>query len=184
MTRVLIPVFFLAPRSLLEHLGDMLMHVDLLDVPEWALLEPASLPRVQGDDPYKRFMCILKWYLSSWHYKTHVLLLFSFFSHRAGLQEAVQPDHRRDILLHRGHGREPRELRGGAGEPPPSGVCVLPGEPAPGLLRERVHLDEVALHGEQRVRLDAGQHRGLLPALRRGRRRSLSPPSLPRSTRR
>ena len=35
LTRVLIPVFFLAPRSLLEHLGDMLMHVDLLDVPEY-----------------------------------------------------------------------------------------------------------------------------------------------------
>ena len=34
LTRVLIPVFFLSPRSLLEHLGDMLMHVDLLDSPE------------------------------------------------------------------------------------------------------------------------------------------------------
>ena len=34
LTRVLIPVFFLPPRSLLEHLGDMLMHVDLLDSPE------------------------------------------------------------------------------------------------------------------------------------------------------
>ena len=34
LTRVLIPVFFLSPRSLLEHLGDMLMHIDLLDSPE------------------------------------------------------------------------------------------------------------------------------------------------------
>lgn len=35
LTRVLIPVFFLSPRSLLEHLGDMLMHIDILDSPEY-----------------------------------------------------------------------------------------------------------------------------------------------------
>ena len=34
LTRVLIPVYYLYPRSLLEHLGDMLMHIDLLDSPE------------------------------------------------------------------------------------------------------------------------------------------------------
>ena len=32
----------------------------------------SSPPSLQGDDAYKRFMLILKWYLSSWHYKTHV----------------------------------------------------------------------------------------------------------------
>ena len=32
----------------------------------------ASSHSLQGDDAYKRFMLILKWYLSSWHYKTHV----------------------------------------------------------------------------------------------------------------
>ena len=26
---------------------------------------------LQSSDPYKRFMIILKWYLSSWHYKIH-----------------------------------------------------------------------------------------------------------------
>ena len=35
---MLIPVFFLSPRSLLEHLGDMLMHIDILDSPEFVLL--------------------------------------------------------------------------------------------------------------------------------------------------
>ena len=186
MTRVLIPVFFLAPRSLLEHLGDMLMHVDLLDAPEYShfIIVHNLMCRVQGDDPYKRFMCILKWYLSSWHYKTHVRfsLLSPSSSHRAGLQEALQPHHRRDLFLHRGHGRQPRELRGRAGEPPPARVRVLPGEPEAGLLRERVHLDQVALHGEQRLRLHAGQYRGLFPAVRRSRSPSLSPPrnSIPR----
>ncbi len=34
---MLIPVFFLSPRSLLEHLGDMLMHIDILDSPEFSL---------------------------------------------------------------------------------------------------------------------------------------------------
>lgn len=34
---MLIPVFFLSPRSLLEHLGDMLMHIDILDSPEFVL---------------------------------------------------------------------------------------------------------------------------------------------------
>ena len=67
------------------------MHIDLLDVPEWALSEPASLPRVQGDDPYKRFMCILKWYLSSWHYKTHVLLLFLPFLTAQGCKKPYNP---------------------------------------------------------------------------------------------
>ena len=60
LTRVLIPVFFLSPRSLLEHLGDMLMHIDLLDSPD-----------LQCDDAYKRFMILIKWYLSSWHYKSY-----------------------------------------------------------------------------------------------------------------
>ena len=32
----------------------------------------ASSCSLQGDDAYKRFILILKWYLSSWHYKTHV----------------------------------------------------------------------------------------------------------------
>ena len=72
------------------------------------------------------------------------------------MQEAVQPDHWRDLLLYRGHAGIPRELRGGAVRPPPAHLGLLPGEPEEGLLRERVHLDEVALHGQQRVRIDAG----------------------------
>lgn len=70
LTRVLIPVFFLSPRSLLEHLGDMLMHIDLLDSPELDFIS-TLIPSLQSDDAYKRFMLLLKWYLSSWHYKTH-----------------------------------------------------------------------------------------------------------------
>lgn len=67
---MLIPVFFLSPRSLLEHLGDMLMHIDLLDSPELDFIS-TLIPSLQSDDAYKRFMLLLKWYLSSWHYKTH-----------------------------------------------------------------------------------------------------------------
>lgn len=43
LTRVLIPVFFLSPRSLLEHLGDMLMHIDILDSPEFVLLSSVTV---------------------------------------------------------------------------------------------------------------------------------------------
>ena len=94
-----------------------------------------------------------------------------------GLQEAVQPDHRRDLLVRGGYGGIARELRGGAVRPPPSHLGLLPGEPEEGVLRERVHLDEVALHGQQRVRFDAGQHRDLRAQVRRGgRRRALSSP--------
>ena len=67
-----------------------------------------------------------------------------------------------------GHWGESCELRGGAGESPSPGVCVLPGEPEAGVLCERVHLDEVALHGKQCVRVDAGEHRGVFPQVRRG----------------
>ena len=61
---MLIPVFFLSPRSLLEHLGDMLMHIDLLDSPELDFIS-TLIPSLQSDDAYKRFMLLLKWYLSS-----------------------------------------------------------------------------------------------------------------------
>lgn len=70
LTRVLIPVYYLYPRSLLEHLGDMLMHIDLLDSPESVLFIPFS-PSLQSENPYNRFMLLLKWYLSSWHYQIH-----------------------------------------------------------------------------------------------------------------
>ena len=83
------------------------------------------------------------------------------------MQEALQPHHRRDLLLHRGYCRIARELRGGAVRPPPAHLGLLPGEPEEGLLRERVHLDEVALHGQQRLRLYAGQHRSVPAQVRR-----------------
>jgi len=58
LTRVTIPPFFLEPRSLLERMGDMLMHPDLL------------LNISEITNPIERMTNIVKWYLSGWHYKT------------------------------------------------------------------------------------------------------------------
>ncbi|KAK8808476.1 hypothetical protein WA158_008377 [Blastocystis sp. Blastoise] len=60
LTRTMIPVEFLDPRSLLERFGDTLMHIDILD----------DDCMINGTEE-QRFMNILKWYLSAWHYKAH-----------------------------------------------------------------------------------------------------------------
>lgn len=60
LTRTAIPSSFLDPRSLLERFGDTLMHIDILDDES-----------ITSGSEHDRFMTILKWYLSAWHYKTH-----------------------------------------------------------------------------------------------------------------
>jgi hypothetical protein len=55
LTRVLIPTFFLEPRSLLEKFSDLMAHPHLLlDVPK-------------ENDPMKRLLGVTRWYLSGWH---------------------------------------------------------------------------------------------------------------------
>jgi hypothetical protein len=55
LTRVLIPTFFLEPRSLLEKYTDLWVHPQLL-------LGVASL-----EDPVQRMISVLRWYVSGWH---------------------------------------------------------------------------------------------------------------------
>lgn len=55
LTKVLIPTFFLEPRSFLERLSDLMAH------PQY-LLGVASV-----QDPLERMLRITRWYLSGWH---------------------------------------------------------------------------------------------------------------------
>ena len=58
LTRVTIPPFFLEPRSLLERMADLMMH-------------PGLLPGLGAvADPLGRMACVLRWFLSGWHYST------------------------------------------------------------------------------------------------------------------
>lgn len=57
MTRVLIPVNFLEPRSLLEKITDFATHCDLFT------------NSMDPEDPVARMVNIVKWYLSGWHVK-------------------------------------------------------------------------------------------------------------------
>eukprot|EP00753_Platysulcus_tardus_P010753 PLAT3021.1.p1 GENE.PLAT3021.1~~PLAT3021.1.p1 ORF type:complete len:427 (+),score=231.44 PLAT3021.1:51-1331(+) len=58
LSRVLIPAFYLEPRSILEKFTDIMMHPELI-------LDVASV-----EDDLERFMTIVRWFLSGWHYKT------------------------------------------------------------------------------------------------------------------
>lgn len=58
MNTINIPSVFLQPRSLLVNISDLLMHVDILDDPKL----------LYGNET-ERFLVILKYYLSIWHYK-------------------------------------------------------------------------------------------------------------------
>lgn len=83
LTRVLIPVFFLEPRSLLERCADLNMHPDLLlqcarVARRWRAkgcnsILPSRTRRIpKGSDPLQRILALTRWYLTGWHYKTKV----------------------------------------------------------------------------------------------------------------
>jgi len=55
LTRVLIPTFFLEPRSLLEKFSDLMAHPQLI------------LGTAEIDDPLERMLAITRWYISGWH---------------------------------------------------------------------------------------------------------------------
>lgn len=55
LTRVLIPTFFLEPRSLLEKFSDLLAHPQLI------------MGVADEDDPLKRMLDVTRWYISGWH---------------------------------------------------------------------------------------------------------------------
>lgn len=66
----------------------MLMHIDILDSPEQAFFNRV-FNSLQSDDAYKRFMLLVKWYLSSWHYKSHVLSFY--FLYHQGCKKPYNP---------------------------------------------------------------------------------------------
>eukprot|EP01029_Cantina_marsupialis_P000541 TRINITY_DN103998_c0_g2_i1.p2 TRINITY_DN103998_c0_g2~~TRINITY_DN103998_c0_g2_i1.p2 ORF type:complete len:413 (+),score=106.44 TRINITY_DN103998_c0_g2_i1:2401-3639(+) len=57
LTRVLIPVYFLESRSLLEKFTDLMMHPDFLTGVN------------EDEDPMNRMIQLCKWYLSGYHFK-------------------------------------------------------------------------------------------------------------------
>jgi len=57
LSKVTLPTFILEPRSFLEKLGDFLTHADLL----------TTVPTIE--DPFERFVAILRWYLSGFYLK-------------------------------------------------------------------------------------------------------------------
>jgi hypothetical protein len=58
--RISLPTFVLEPRSMLERITDFMSHPDLLIEVE------------KEKDDYKRFLGVLKYYLSGWHIKPKV----------------------------------------------------------------------------------------------------------------
>ncbi|KAF7509800.1 hypothetical protein GJ744_007495 [Endocarpon pusillum] len=57
LSRVTLPTFILEPRSMLERITNFMAHPETL------------LPMPQIDDPVKRFVAVVKFYLSGWHIK-------------------------------------------------------------------------------------------------------------------
>jgi hypothetical protein len=78
LTRVLIPVEYLEPRSLLEKMTDHLMHPTLFV--EYVFLRIflcLLFIRInQSDDPEERMVRVLKWFVSGFHYETMVCHCF------------------------------------------------------------------------------------------------------------
>ncbi|KAF2669492.1 Oxysterol-binding protein [Microthyrium microscopicum] len=57
LSRVTLPTFILEPRSMLERITNFMAHPEIM------------LPMPEIDDPVKRFVSVVKFYLSGWHIK-------------------------------------------------------------------------------------------------------------------
>jgi hypothetical protein len=79
LTRVTLPTFVLEPKSMLERITNFMSHPELL------------LPLATFDDPEKRFVEVVRFYLSGFHILPPVDLITRLVL-SVGSEKAVKPD--------------------------------------------------------------------------------------------